>query len=369
MIKNIIIEGLKYALDGVSEWDQNIFENLKMREEVENNVTTTEENNNNQGREGGCQECSAINASNDGNAGRENEGADSEERNAQVGCNSTSGRIQYRRETNVQVLTRTGKKFVNNILDGYHSEKANIFDFTNQFRIGEFLYPNLNVFKLVNVTRRNFYNADAELLSGQEKDYYIVYPGHCEYEDIDFELHEDNDMPEFMDPDEFERTWKRIIRVSSRIGSDTQVNTKLSKPVTYLNDIKCAYTNDGLAVKYSETPTYDEYMFAHLMKPWWKGDVDRFTRIDSKVPRFDRLDVMEWLFKTPGNGNKSNTNSSNNEGDKATKWKKKNNNNNGNRKGKNNNNNGNKNSNANNPNQKDSYQAEQSSDDKKQHDK
>ena len=356
MIKNIIIEGLKYALEGVSELDQNIFENYRMREEVENNVTTTKDNNETRGCEEGCDRPSVINAEDDGNAGSENERANSErEQEEEVSCNATQGRLQYRRDVQVQVLTNDGKRFVNNMLDGYYSEKANDRDFDNRYGIGEFPYPNLNLFRLINVTRRNFYNAEAEILDGTKSAYLIEYPQHKELVDIDFELIDDE--PEFMDPEEFERTWKRIIRVSPRIDSSVQVNTNITNPVKYWNDIKCAYDVLGMAVKYGETPTYDEYMFAKLMQPKWRINPDAFTRIETKVPRTNKADIMEWLFKAPNSNNNS------------TEKKKKNSNNNSSRRNNwNANRDKNKKANNNNPNTNKEYQAEQSSDDKKQHD-
>lgn len=357
MIKNVIIEGLKYALNGVNELDQNIFENYKMREEVEGNVTTERNSYDNEGREGGCQECSSNNTENGSNVRRKDERNEGRQQEAEIGCNST-GRLQYRRDILVQSLTNDGKRFVNVILDGYYSEKANERDFENRYGVNEFPYPNLNLFRIVNATRRNYYNSEAEILGGTKSEYLVMYPEHKEYEDIEFELIDGE--PEFMDPEEFERTWKRIVRVSPRINSDIQVNTKLTKPVSYWNDIKCAYSTLGMAVKYGETPTYDEYVLTKVLKPYWCDGFDRVTRIESKVPRITETDLMEWLFKQVGSNKDGNSNKSNNSNNspKRNKWKG----------GKNKNNNNN-NANSNNPNKDKAYQAEQSSDDKQQHDK
>lgn len=336
-MKGYIISALEYALTGVDEVDQNIFENYKNREEVKFHVANIEQE---------CEEEEKDrkqSSNTDKNESGKNEG---DKRIDERGTHEQTEVVEtFRRDVRRLKLTRTGKKLYNTMMDHCYCVRATDFDLDELFQIDRFPYPNINLTKLMNVSRRSFYDADAELFNEGRERMLLNYPKFdgMEVEDIEWEYH-DGEV-ELMDPEEFERTWKRIIRVSKRLN-DVQMNQKLTKPVLYWENLKCAYDEqDRLVVRFGTTPTSEEKLLAQLIKPYWSLNPIQFGKPE-REGHYSKLDIQEWLVSSQDSNKEQKNNNKNSDNNNQSNKRNRLNN-----KGKKNNNNKNNNTNNNNSNQ------------------
>lgn len=329
-MKNYIIEALEYALQGVSETDQNIFENYKVREEV---VVNVEENGSNsrveEAQEGGNYLSTNKFTDPDDVSARKNEGdQETSEEEIEQPCATET----FRRDVTRLVLTREGKKFVNTMLDHCYCRRSTELDLNDLYPIDNYKYADINLYKILNQSRYSYFDTEAELFDGEdERRTLLEYPLFKKnLDDIEWEYHL-NEV-EIMTPDQFEKAWRRIVRVSKRIDDSTSVNKTLTKNVLYWNDIKCAFTkNDELVVRFGTTTSDDELQLIHLLKPVWKVETLPFGRVKER-PLFSQQDIKEWLITRNG---KSEANSNDNrrsprKGSKADRLRKSNSNNNSN---------------------------------------
>lgn len=291
-MQNIVIRTLEDLIKGSNLETQKIFTVLEQREDVVVNEAKENTINDEQSFERGEDENGSV-GSIDSTVYPTNERT----------ANKTievKAEITNRSRGKVFVLTELGKSFVNTIIDHACAERVTETALNGEDKIGDYLYPNLGLTKLVNQSRKSFFNTDARIIDNEEL---LKY-------DVEYELFvdEDGDPIDTLNPDEFELIWKQILRVSRKV-ENVNVSTKLTKPVLYWDNMSCALNDRGEMMKIvGKTTTKEERYTAQLMKAKWNISESVFLEADRKVTSNDEL-LLEFLTSVQGSND-------NNSGDK-----------------------------------------------------
>lgn len=309
-MKDYIVSSIRWALSGVDENDQNIFENYKIREEVKCDVTNIRQNEE-------AERDSEINVEGEKLSGYINNDQSGENSGAEGSNNELEGKQteiveEFRRDRKLVILTDTGKRFVNTMLDHCVCKKAIDLNLTGNYCINSFKYPDIKLFKIVNLSRRTYFNTDAEIFDDSNERMIFKYPFLAD-QDNDVEWEYIDGEAEVMDPDEFNRTWRRIIRVSKRLDDSININKEITKPIVHWDKLTCAYNkNDELCVRFDASPSQDDLIFTAITQPYWRFDEKPFAKVKTES-NYSQLDIQEWLMsKDKSNSNNSNSNRSNN---------------------------------------------------------
>ena len=219
---------------------------------------------------------------------------DTEVLNAE-GADASAERKIVRKER-VKELTPLGKVFVNTMLDHAEAKKADELSMHDDHKIGEYSYPNIGLTKLINLSRRAFYNVDKfESNEGE----LLCYP---EINADEFYYNEEGEI-EVMDVETFTNTWNRVLK-NSKVLNTTSCNTKLNKPVLYWENVNVALNEAGeLLKKVGTNPSRDERLLAQLSKATWLVDADMF--LTKGVTQLSDQAELDWLI---GLGNTNNNN-------------------------------------------------------------
>lgn len=196
----------------------------------------------------------------------------------------------------VYELTPFGKKFVNTIVDHACGDKITDLCLNGEDRIGDNLYPNIGLTKVVNHSWKSYFNQDSRILENGNIINYNV--------NFDLFVDEDGEPYETLDAETFANTWKQILRIS-RTVDNTNVSTKLTKPVLMFNDINVAY-NESRTQFYKKAgvaTTLDERILAQIVKPTWNIQTEIFCEVDRKEVVAETL--LDWLVGNIGNNNTS----------------------------------------------------------------
>lgn len=290
-MRNIVVRTLEDLLKGSNLETQKIFMVLEQREDVVVNETQNASSDDEILSRGANSESeSARGANNESN--RASEGVSEEDIKVRT-------EITNRSREKVLVLTRLGKSFVNTIVDHGCAEKIIEVALNGEDKIGSFPYPNIGLTKVVNCSRKSFFNTDGRIIDSKELLSYGI-----EYELF---LDEDGEPIETLDPEEFELVWKQILRTSKKV-ENVNVSTKLTKPVLYWDNMTCAFNKEGKLMKMigKSTSKEDRYL-AQLLQIEWNINEEIFLEADRKVTENEDL-LLEFLTGVQGSGNSGNGN-------------------------------------------------------------
>lgn len=362
MIRHLAVLTLEHLLSGVDEEHQDIFEILTKTEEIcyENEQTTTT-------REEEYDENIKF-ITGDDNVRGNSEITESHQRvNGEIDSNESKvvGTAKTTRKVNVKVLTRKGKRFVNNMMDHAQTTDLNELCFTERENYLGFRYPSINLFNVIDVKGAVYFNNDIKLYR-KESGKLLSYPNY-DIDNMDFYTDENGDILPFMSSQEFNDTWKMIMDASKiKDYKSSDVNTSLKKEDKTLNDVSVAYYNGKMCQLFGKAPNKNEKILAQCVQPEWNIPYNGFLTTVQEEPELSELALKLWLTAKIGSNASVNGDSKPKDGgkfDQLNQRQKKRNNN----KGKKNNNSqpeNNAKANANNPNNQGQDEAATTSDKK-----
>lgn len=293
-MRNYVVNFLAYALEGVSDEEQNIFETYKERRDVV--VHGNEEECNNECNESsGCEEVDTCEDAGDeqGNGERTETCNEEQQREREVN-------ITLRRTETVRILTETGAEFVNAIMECTALQRAEEFMMNGQFKVGEYPQPNLNAFNVINESGRTYYCQDAETFSDDDERFILKFDK-LSYLDIDWVCDDEGNPYIPMSPERYSNIWKRIIAASHHIDSSKVTMSKnVTKPAKYWTDIKAAYNESGQLMRMMDKSlTTDDMYMLNILRPEFDVPTVKFCRTEEDR-NFDSLDIAVWSIQPLG---------------------------------------------------------------------
>lgn len=306
-MRDIVVSTLEELVKGSNLETQKIFTVLNQREDVVVNETQSTICNE--------QELSRGTNCESRKDGRINSGSNQESERVNEENIQVSTEITTRSNEKVYVLTHLGKSFVNTIVDHACAEKVSELALNGEDRIGDFPYPNIGLTKIVNCSRKSFFNTDARIIDNDE----LLSYG------IEYSLFEDEngEIIETLDAEEFRIVWQQILRASKKVDN-VNVSTKLTKPVLYWDNMSCAFDENGKLMKIvGKTTSQDDRYMAQLLQATWNIENNIFLEADRRVT--DNKDLLlEFLTRvqnsTGNSGNKGGK--SNNKGKNNPRFSK-----------------------------------------------